>query len=295
MGLSAEHPVADDNVPEFGAAADGDADRNMILGKGFFVTPSDSVAIIAANYKAIPFFKNGLKGVARSMPTSAALDRVASALKMTCYEVPTGWKFFGNLMDADKLSICGEESFGTGSDHIREKDGAWAVLAWISILEMANRGNTGALVGVEQVVQEHWKTYGRNYYSRYDYENVTKEGADGMMAHLLQKTTEFKKGETKLGDYTIEFADEFSYTDPVDGSVSNKQGMRFVFTDGSRIVFRKSGTGSVGATIRLYVEKYDSANLGLGTAEAVQSLIDIALELSQIEKFTDRKAPTVIT
>lgn len=291
MGLG-EHKS--DDVPEFGAAADGDADRNMILGKRFFVTPSDSVAVIAANYKSIPFFKDGLKGVARSMPTSAALDRVAEALNVTCWEVPTGWKFFGNLMDDSKLSICGEESFGTGSDHIREKDGAWAVLAWLSILQSKNVGQE-KLVSVEDVVMDHWKTYGRNYYSRYDYENVESEGANQLMAHLVTLTKAMKSGESKLGEFTINVADEFCYTDPVDQSVSDHQGIRFIFTDGSRIIFRLSGTGSVGATIRLYVEKYDKTNLTAATKDAVKSLIDIALDLSKMKEFTGRDVPTVIT
>lgn len=294
MGLG-EKQLEDKDVPDFGAAADGDADRNMVLGRKFFVTPSDSVAIIAANFEAIPFFKGGLKGVARSMPTSMALDRVATRLGVTCYEVPTGWKFFGNLMDAGKLSICGEESFGTGSDHIREKDGVWAVLSWLAILEHRNRGNTGKLVSVEDIVMDHWKSYGRNYYSRYDYEGVEADGAKKLMAHLVEHTTKMTPNESKLGEFTVQLADEFSYTDPVDNSVSSHQGIRFIFTDGSRIVFRLSGTGSVGATIRLYVEKYDSSDLTQETQAAVKSLIDIALDLSKIKEFTGRDKPTVIT
>jgi len=283
-------------VPEFGAAADGDADRNMILGKKFFVTPSDSVAIIAANYEAIPYFKDGLKGVARSMPTSGSLDRVAAKLGVSLYEVPTGWKFFGNLMDAGMLSICGEESFGTGSDHIREKDGMWAVLCWLSILAHKNK-DTSELVTVEAIVRDFWSTYGRNYYSRYDYEAVDKPAAVELMASLVKLATSMVPGESKLDAYTIKYADEFTYTDPVDKSVSEHQGIRFVFTDGSRVIFRLSGTGSVGATIRVYMEKYesDSAKLGQETASAIADLVKIALDISEIEKRTGRSSPTVIT
>jgi len=293
MGLG-EHKVEDSKVPDFGAAADGDADRNMVLGKRFFVTPSDSVAIIAANAGSIPYFASGLKGVARSMPTSAALDRVAQKLGVKCFEVPTGWKFFGNLMDAGMLSICGEESFGTGSDHIREKDGVWAVLAWLSILQSKNVG-TEKLKSVEDIVMDHWRVYGRNYYSRYDYENVDSAGANALMQHLVGQFPSLKRGESKLGEFTVEKADEFEYADPVDHSVSKNQGVRFLFTDGSRIIFRLSGTGSVGATIRLYVEKYDGANLTQATQDAVKSLINIALDLCKMKEFTGRDVPTVIT
>jgi phosphoglucomutase len=228
------------------------------------------------------------------MPTSAALDRVAADLKTTCYEVPTGWKFFGNLMDAGKLSICGEESFGTGSDHIREKDGIWAVLAWLSILQNKNEGSE-TFVSVEDIVTAHWKKYGRNYYSRYDYEQVESKAAKTLMANLVAITEKCKSGETKFDDYTIQTADEFTYHDPVDKSVSEHQGIRFIFTDGSRVVFRLSGTGSVGATIRVYVERYETKELGMQTADAVAPLIKIALETSEMEKLTGRKAPTVIT
>jgi len=237
------------NVPDFGAAADGDADRNMVLGNRFFVTPSDSVAIIAARAQAaIPFFKSGLKGVARSMPTSGALDRVAEKLKVPFFEVPTGWKFFGNLMDAGKCSICGEESFGTGSDHVREKDGLWAVLAWLSILAEANKSTAvGQLVGVGDIVKDHWALYGRNFYTRYDYENVDSAAAEKVMETLKSKT----KDITQVKSFVVKTADVFEYTDPVDGSVSKNQGVRFLFTDGSRAIFRLSGTGSAGATIRM--------------------------------------------
>jgi phosphoglucomutase len=301
MGLGKTQP---DEIPEFGAAADGDADRNMILGKKFFVTPSDSVAIIAANaVGAIPYFSGGLKGVARSMPTSAALDVVAKKLNLKFFEVPTGWKFFGNLMDAGMCSVCGEESFGTGSDHIREKDGIWAVLAWLSILAYRNKQAGGdKLVTVEEIVTEHWNTYGRHYYTRYDYENVDSDDAKELMAHLVDL-------QSKLGDVNnlikeirpdvaeVQEADEFEYKDPVDQSISSHQGIRYLFKDGSRLVFRLSGTGSVGATIRLYIEQYeaDPAKTFKPSAEALAPLVEVALKLSKMEEFTGRSEPTVIT
>ncbi|KAK2653723.1 hypothetical protein Ddye_013579 [Dipteronia dyeriana] len=235
-----------ENGPDFGAASDGDGDRNMILGKGFFVTPSDSVAIIAANaQEAIPYFQSGPKGLARSMPTSGALDRVAEKLNLPFFEVPTGWKFFGNLMDAEKLSVCGEESFGSGSDHIREKDGIWAVLAWLSIIAHRNKDKKPGekLVSVSDVVKAHWATYGRNFFSRYDYEECESEGANKMIEYLRDLISKSKAAD-KYGSYSLQFADDFTYTDPVDGSVASKQGVRFVFKDGSRIIFRLSGTGS---------------------------------------------------
>ncbi|RZC61231.1 hypothetical protein C5167_023003 [Papaver somniferum] len=303
MGLSKANPEA--NPPEFGAAADGDADRNMILGKRFFVTPSDSVAIIAANaVKAIPYFSSGLKGVARSMPTSAALDVVAKHLNLKFFEVPTGWKFFGNLMDAGMCSVCGEESFGTGSDHIREKDGIWAVLAWLSILAYVNKDNLGKdqLVSVEDIVRGHWSTYGRHYYTRYDYENVDSGAAKELMANLvnlqasLPDVNNIIKGiRSDVAD--VVQADEFEYKDPVDGSISKHQGIRYLFADGSRLVFRLSGTGSEGATIRLYIEQYekDPSKIGRESHEALAPLVEVALKLSQMEKMTGRSAPTVIT
>ncbi|MQM13216.1 hypothetical protein Taro_046140 [Colocasia esculenta] len=291
--------------PEFGAAADGDADRNMILGKRFFVTPSDSVAIIAANaVQSIPYFSSGLKGVARSMPTSAALDVVAKNLNLKFFEVPTGWKFFGNLMDAGVCSVCGEESFGTGSDHIREKDGIWAVLAWLSILAFRNKDNLGGdkLVTVEDIVKEHWATYGRHYYTRYDYENVDAGAAKELMAYLvklqasLPDVNKIIKGiRTDVSD--VVQADEFEYKDPVDGSISKHQGIRYLFGDGSRLIFRLSGTGSEGATIRLYIEQYekDSSKTGRDSQEALAPLVEVALKLSKMQEFTGRSAPTVIT
>lgn len=298
-GHGSKHVLpATDKVPDFGAACDGDADRNMILGSRFFVTPSDSVAIIAANSQYIPYLSKGVKGVARSMPTSAALDRVAAAKGWNCYEVPTGWKFFGNLMDAGRLSICGEESFGTGSDHCREKDGMWAILAWVSILAGRNQdAGVGKLVSIEQIVREHWKQYGRNYYSRYDYEQVDSAAAEKLMNHLLEtiKSVNSTNDKPTWEGYTVKKADEFTYTDPVDKSVSAHQGIRFEFTDGSRVVFRLSGTGSVGATIRVYVERYEKDQLDLETADAVKSLIKIALDQSKMKEFTGREKPTVIT
>ncbi|CAN6478162.1 unnamed protein product [Victoria cruziana] len=303
MGLGGgDHGV---EPPEFGAAADGDADRNMILGKRFFVTPSDSVAIIAANaVQAIPYFSSGLKGVARSMPTSAALDVVARHLNLKFFEVPTGWKFFGNLMDAGMCSICGEESFGTGSDHIREKDGIWAVLAWLSILAFRNKDklNGEKLVSVEDIVRDHWSIYGRHYYTRYDYENVDAGAAKELMAHLVKLQASLSdvngiiKGIRSDVSSVVE-ADEFEYKDPVDSSVSKHQGIRYLFEDGSRLVFRLSGTGSVGATIRLYIEQYekDPSKTGRDSQEALAPLVDVALKLSKMQEFTGRSAPTVIT
>ncbi|KAG1662282.1 hypothetical protein FOA52_002171 [Chlamydomonas sp. UWO 241] len=300
--LTYAHELVDimwgDNAPTLGAASDGDGDRNMILGDHFFVTPSDSVAMIAANYEAIPYFKNGLKGVARSMPTSGALDRVAAALKLEFFETPTGWKFFGNLMDAGKCSVCGEESFGTGGDHVREKDGLFAVLAWLSILAHKNKGAVpGAkLVGVKDVAMEHWRTYGRNFFARYDYEEVDSDKAAAVMDAVRAVIAESPAG-AKIGDFTVKTADDFAYTDPIDGSVAKGQGLRFVFTDGSRIIFRLSGTGSSGATIRLYIEQYssDPTTYDMDAQAALAPIIKAALELAQMEKLTGREKPTVIT
>ncbi|KAK1297220.1 hypothetical protein QJS10_CPB15g00708 [Acorus calamus] len=287
------------NAPDLGAASDGDGDRNMILGRSFFVTPSDSVAIIAANAQdAIPYFRNGPKGLARSMPTSGALDRVAEKLSLPFFEVPTGWKFFGNLMDAGKLSICGEESFGTGSDHIREKDGIWAVLAWLSIIAYQNKDKKVGekLISVSDVAKEHWATYGRNFFSRYDYEECKSEGANHMVEYLRELVSKSKSGQN-YGSYTLQFADDFTYTDPIDGSVASKQGIRFVFTDGSRIIFRLSGTGSSGATVRIYVEQFEpnDSKHDVDAQTALKPLIDMALSISKLKEFTGREKPTVIT
>lgn len=277
-----------DNAPDFGAASDGDGDRNMILGNKFFVTPSDSLAVLAANAKLVPGYKDGLAGVARSMPTSAAADRVAAQLGINCYETPTGWKFFGNLLDAGMATLCGEESFGTGSNHVREKDGLWAVLFWLNILAVRQQS-------VEQIVREHWQTYGRNYYSRHDYEGVESDRANTLMDNLRSSLSSMKGKQ--LGSYQVEYADDFSYTDPVDGSVSQKQGVRIGFTDGSRIVFRLSGTGTQGATLRVYLESYepDVAKQNLDPQEALADLIAIADEVAQIRTLTGMDKPTVIT
>jgi phosphoglucomutase len=277
-----------EDAPDFGAASDGDGDRNMILGHQFFVTPSDSLAILAANAKLVPGYSDGLAGIARSMPTSQAADRVAAQLGIDCYETPTGWKFFGNLLDADKATLCGEESFGTGSNHVREKDGLWAVLFWLNILAARQQS-------VEEIVQEHWRTYGRNYYSRHDYEGVDSDRAKTLM-ETLRAATATLKGK-QFGAYTVEYADDFSYTDPVDGSVSQKQGLRVGFTDGSRIVFRLSGTGTQGATLRVYLESYepDPAKQDLDAQDALAELIAIADELAQIRTHTGMDKPTVIT
>ena len=276
------------NAPDFGAASDGDGDRNMVLGNNFFVTPSDSLAVLTANATLVPGYKDGLSGVARSMPTSEAVDRVAEKLNISCYETPTGWKFFGNLLDADKATLCGEESFGTGSNHVREKDGLWAVLFWLNIL--AAKGES-----VEAIVKDHWKTYGRNYYSRHDYEEVDKERATELMERLRGMLGDL--AGKQFGDYEVKYADDFSYRDPVDNSVSNKQGIRIGFTDGSRIVFRLSGTGTKGATLRVYIESYeaDANKHDLETQTALKPLIDLAQEIAQIKEYTQRDEPTVIT
>ena len=281
-------------TPDFGAASDGDGDRNMILGKHFFVTPSDSLAIIAANAKLIPAYKNGIAGVARSMPTSGAVDRVAEKLGIACYETPTGWKFFGNLMDADKVTLCGEESFGTGSNHVREKDGLWAVLCWLNIIaEKTKRAN--APQSVEQIVMAHWAEFGRNVYSRHDYENIPTDAANAVMTHI--KSQFISLPNQVFGQYSVESADDFSYTDPIDGSVSTNQGVRILFKCGSRIVFRLSGTGTEGATLRIYLEAYESnvANHHLDAQIALGEMIQIAMKISELKQRTDREKPTVIT
>ncbi|MES0370847.1 MAG: alpha-D-glucose phosphate-specific phosphoglucomutase [Mariprofundaceae bacterium] len=277
-----------EHAPDFGAASDGDGDRNMILGKRFFVTPSDSLAIIAANARLIPGYADGIAGVARSMPTSAAVDRVAERLGIDCYETPTGWKFFGNLMDAGKVTLCGEESFGTGSNHVREKDGPWAVLFWLNILAVRK-------VSVEEIVKEHWTLYGRNYYSRHDYEGVDAAAAEKMMAYLRSRFE--KLPGNNFGERIVKTCDDFSYTDPVDQSVSSGQGIRILFEDGSRIVFRLSGTGTEGATVRIYIESFESDpdNHGMDAQEALSDLIEVAATLSRLQEFTGRSEPTVIT
>ena len=276
------------DAPDFGAASDGDGDRNMILGQRFFVTPSDSLAMLAANATLVPGYKQGLAGIARSMPTSAAADRVAQALNIPCYETPTGWKFFGNLMDAGKVTLCGEESFGTSSSHVREKDGLWAVLFWLNVLAVCK-------LPVEAIAREHWARFGRNFYSRHDYEGLPSAVANGVMQHI--KDSFPKLGGAQLGKYRVKLCDDFSYTDPVDGSVSNGQGLRILFEDGSRIVFRLSGTGTEGATLRLYLEEFeaDTARHHLDAQVALAELIKIALDVSELSQRTGRDAPTVIT
>jgi phosphoglucomutase len=282
------------DAPDFGAASDGDGDRNMILGKGFFVTPSDSLAIIAANAKLIPAYNLGLAGVARSMPTSGAVDRVAKKLNIACYETPTGWKFFGNLMDADKVTLCGEESFGTGSNHVREKDGLWAVLCWLNIIA-AQQTELKQKQSVEKIVMAHWAEYGRNVYSRHDYEAIPTEAAIGVMAHIHAQFASLSN--KTFGKYVVKTADDFSYTDPIDGSISTGQGIRILFTDGSRIVFRLSGTGTEGATLRIYLEAFepDTSKHHLDAQVALSEMIQIALEISQLKQRTGRDKPTVIT
>ncbi|HEY9240005.1 MAG TPA: alpha-D-glucose phosphate-specific phosphoglucomutase [Burkholderiaceae bacterium] len=276
------------DAPDFGAASDGDGDRNMIVGRNFVVTPSDSLAVLAANAHLVPGYAAGLKGVARSMPTSAAVDRVAAKLGIRCAETPTGWKFFGNLLDAGWVTLCGEESAGTGSDHVREKDGVWAVLFWLNIL--AVRGES-----VEAILRGHWREYGRNFYSRHDYEGIDSAAAAALVAHLRDSLARLP-GQTFDGA-TIASADDFAYTDPVDASVSTAQGIRIGLADGSRIVFRLSGTGTEGATLRVYLERYepDPARHGVETQQALAPLIALAERLAGIRERTGRDAPTVIT
>lgn len=279
---------------DIGAAFDGDGDRNMILGKkAFFVTPSDSLAVIAHYLECIPYFKkNGITGLARSMPTASAVDLVAKKLGKEMFEVPTGWKYFGNLMDAGRLCLCGEESFGTGSNHIREKDGIWAVLAWLSIMEHTGKG-------IEDILKNHWSIYGRNYFTRYDYEECDLEPCNTMVASMEKTITNpsFMGRDFTYGGktYKVQVADNFSYNDPIDKSVSTKQGLRIVFSDGSRVVIRLSGTGSSGATVRLYIDSYEKDNVLGQASDMLKPLIEIALQISELPKFTGRTAPTVIT
>ena len=277
-----------ENPPDFGAASDGDGDRNMILGSRFFVTPSDSLAVLAANAHLVPGYRSGLLGVARSMPTSGAVDRVAKALNIPFFETPTGWKFFGNLMDAGRVSLCGEESFGTGSNHVREKDGLWAVLFWLNLVA-AKR------LSVEEIVKEHWKAYGRNYYSRHDFEEIPLEAARASMETVKARFPSLPG--SAFGKYKVAFCDDFAYTDPIDGSRSEYQGLRIIFEDGSRIVYRLSGTGTIGATLRIYLESFepDQEKQGMDAQEALGELISISRALSLLEEKTGRNTPTVIT
>jgi len=297
MGLGTSKPSF---IPSFGAAFDGDMDRNMVMGKEFFVSPCDSLAVIL-DYapKAIPHFgQHGIKGVARSMPTSGAVDVVARKKGLDLYEVPTGWKYFGNLIHSGKISLCGEESFGTGSNHVLEKDGPFAVLSWLSILAYANRSTkVGQLVSVADIVQNHWKTYGRNFFTRYDYENVDKAGALKMMEQLIAKFDNPPKFTVGDKEVEVKIADEFEYKDPVDGTVASNQGVRFILADGSRVIFRLSGTGSSGATIRMYIDRYEANPDKVldASADALKSLIQSAVEIAEIPNLTGRDKPTVIT
>ncbi len=281
------HMAAAD-APDFGAASDGDADRNMIVGRNFPVAPSDSLALLAAHATVAPRYRGGLAGIARSMPTSTAADRVAKALGIASYETPTGWKFFGNLLDAGKVTLCGEESYGTGSDHVREKDGVWAVLFWLNILAATGQS-------VEQLVRAHWARFGRNYYSRHDYEAIDTGAANTLMSNLREQLASLA-GQS-LDGQKVALADDFAYTDPIDGSVSKKQGVRIIFDSGSRIVFRLSGTGTEGATLRVYLEQYepDVERQSVPTQEALAPLIAIARRVARIEELTGRVEPTVVT
>ncbi len=276
------------NAPTLGAASDGDGDRNMITGSQIFVTPSDSLAIMAANAHLIPAYAKGLNGVARSMPTSQAVDRVAAYYNIPCYETPTGWKFFGNLLDAGKITLCGEESFGTGSDHVREKDGLWAVLFWLNLIAVKRQS-------VVDIVHEHWQKFGRDIYCRHDYEAIETPIANGIVEHLRSQLSTLPK--QCFGDYVVKFADEFCYEDSVDGSVSKNQGLRIGFENGSRIVFRLSGTGTVGATLRIYLERFE-ADSALHNQEAqvvLNDLIILAEQLCEVKKRTGRTGPNIIT
>ena len=283
-----ETMYSEEGAPDFGAASDGDGDRNMIMGDYFFVTPSDSLAIMAANAHLIPAYKGGLKGVARSMPTSEAVDKVADKMGLNCYETPTGWKFFSNLLDAGEITLCGEESFGTGSNHVNEKDGLWAVLFWLNIL--AERNDS-----VEHIVRQHWAEYGRNYYTRHDYEKLPLLSAESLFNNLYENLKQLPNKQFK--ELTVASADSFTYTDPIDGSVSDNQGIRIIFEDGARIIFRLSGTGTNGATLRVYIERYvtDLSQFDFDTQEALASLIHTAEFIADIEGYTGRTKPTVIT
>ena len=280
--------VMSDDAPDFAAASDGDGDRNMILGKGIYVTPSDSLAVLAANAHLAPGYERGIAGVARSMPTSAACDRVAEALSVECFETPTGWKFFGNLLDAGRVTLCGEESAGTGSDHVREKDGLWAVLLWLNILAARE-------MSVKDILQDHWQTYGRNYYSRHDYEAVDSAAAHELMADLTARLDDLIGQQ--FGACRVTSADSFSYHDPVDGSVSHNQGLRIAFDGGGRAVLRLSGTGTEGATLRIYLERFEppSGDLNIETQTALREIAEATAQISGLTERTGRTAPDVMT
>ena len=277
-----------EGAPDFGAASDGDGDRNMVLGPGLFVTPGDSLAILAANARLAPGYAEGLAGVARSMPTSRALDRVAAGLGLACYETPTGWKYFGNLLDAGRISLCGEESFGAGSNHIREKDGVWAVLFWLNVLAAG-----GGTVG--QIVTSHWAAYGRHYFSRFDYEGLDAKAADDLMQALRRRLPDL--ASASVGALKVSHADDFAYTDPVDHTQADHQGVRLVFSDAARIIFRLSGTGTEGATLRLYLERYepDASRQSLPVGDVLADLGKYAVALAEMESRTGRSRPSAIT
>ncbi|WP_416877326.1 alpha-D-glucose phosphate-specific phosphoglucomutase [Litorimonas sp.] len=277
-----------ENAPFFGAASDGDGDRNIVLGPNIYISPSDSLAVLAANATDVPGYENGIPGVARSMPTSRAVDVVAKDLGIEHFETPTGWKFFGNLLQAGRIALCGEESAGASSDHIREKDGLWAILMWLNILASRHQS-------VENVISDHWLTYGRHYYSRHDYEGVDKAQADAVISGLSEKL-ESLVGMT-FQDETVSKADNFSYHDPVDGSISHNQGLRVEFESGSRFVIRLSGTGTVGATLRLYLEKYEpkDGDLKQDVQTALQPIAEIAEEIAKIKSTVKREKPSLIT
>jgi phosphoglucomutase len=274
--------------PDFGAASDGDGDRNMILGANFVVSPGDSLAVLAANSGLAPGYAKGLAGVGRSMPTSRAVDRVASELGVACYETPTGWKFFGNLLDDGRITICGEESFGTGSDHLREKDGLWAVLFWLNILAVCGQR-------VEDLVRAHWRRFGRHYYQRYDYEDLDGAMAEAVMAALRRRLADLTG--RSFGGMTVSRCDDFAYVDPVDQSVTEHQGVRIVFSDAARIVYRLSGTGTGAATLRLYLERFepDPARQALPTPQTLADLAAVAIEIAQMEAQTGRVSPSTVT
>jgi phosphoglucomutase len=276
------------DAPDFAAASDGDGDRNMILGRRFFVTPSDSLALLAANAHLAPGYCDGLAGVARSMPTSRAVDRVAKDLDIPCFETPTGWKFFGNLLDAGKIDLCGEESFGTGSRHVREKDGLWAVLLWLDILAARRQS-------VTNIVQDHWRRYGRDFYSRHDYEDLDLSAAQDLMQALRGRVADL--AGWSFGRSSVTHADDFSYADPVDLSVTPHQGIRVFFGEHSRIVYRLSGTGTGGATLRIYLEHYepDAARQGEEPQTVLAELAAVSREIAEIPARLEREAPSLVT
>jgi phosphoglucomutase len=276
-----------DDAPDFGAASDGDGDRNLIVAPGHIIAPSDSVAILAANAHLAPAFAKGLLGVARSMPTSRALDRVAARLDIPCFETPTGWKYFGNLLDAGLISICGEESAGTGADHVREKDGLWAVLLWLNILAVRRQP-------IGEILREHWRIFGRDYYERHDYEDLPADVAAGVMDGLRQRLPGL--AGTSIGSFDVTLADEFSYRDPVDETIAKRQGLRIVFGERARIVYRLSGTGTVGATLRIYLELFeeDPDRQGMDPTQALAELAHISRDLAELTGMTGRTAPTVV-